>query len=257
MITDESKQLLLQQYYDRGILKKEIRSYEVSLWTLQDEFITVLKWSDVEQKGRIEKPIMILKTDGTQTLNFSIPMYVWYVVEDDEPHLEKRENPIWYNTQNGNIIANLRKIKVIINKWTEDEGIFEFVITSVQESHENDILTCELDCEGLAFHELGKIGYKINLSDDTFLDVYSKWEETQTGTEPIENIDFWCGEYGIGLTKWADNITQNSTEWYYKVDMNWNSFVNGTARDSTKIYEEPYISDWNDDLAPTAVESYM
>jgi hypothetical protein len=36
------------------MITEEIRSYEVSLWTLQDDFITVLKWSDVEQKGRIE-----------------------------------------------------------------------------------------------------------------------------------------------------------------------------------------------------------
>jgi len=34
MITNEQKENLLQQYYDRGVLKKEIRSYEVSLWTL-------------------------------------------------------------------------------------------------------------------------------------------------------------------------------------------------------------------------------
>jgi hypothetical protein len=40
----------------RTNLKREVRSYEVSLWTLQDEFITVLKWSDAEQRGRIENP---------------------------------------------------------------------------------------------------------------------------------------------------------------------------------------------------------
>lgn len=45
------EKMLEKQQNDRGYLKKEIRSYEVSLWTLQDEFITVLKWSDVEQKG--------------------------------------------------------------------------------------------------------------------------------------------------------------------------------------------------------------
>jgi len=47
------------------VLKKEIRSYEASLWTLQDDFLTVLKWSDVEQKGRIEHPKMTLNIDGT------------------------------------------------------------------------------------------------------------------------------------------------------------------------------------------------
>ena len=28
-----------------------IRSYEVSIWTLQDSFITVLKWANLENKG--------------------------------------------------------------------------------------------------------------------------------------------------------------------------------------------------------------
>jgi len=28
-----------------------IRSYEVSIWTLQDSFITVLKWANIENKG--------------------------------------------------------------------------------------------------------------------------------------------------------------------------------------------------------------
>jgi len=85
MITDEQVQLMLTQYHNRGILKKEIRSYEVSLWTLQDSFITVLKWSDVEQKGRIENPKMTLNIDGTEKFTFSIPMYyrVGVLVKDD------------------------------------------------------------------------------------------------------------------------------------------------------------------------------
>jgi len=36
MITDAQKDEALLKYYQRGILKKEVRSYEVSLWTLQD-----------------------------------------------------------------------------------------------------------------------------------------------------------------------------------------------------------------------------
>jgi len=65
MITNEQRNLKLEWYYNSNILKQEIRSYEVSLWTLQDEFITVLKWSDTEQKGRVEKPMMTIGIDGT------------------------------------------------------------------------------------------------------------------------------------------------------------------------------------------------
>ena len=109
MITNDQVNLTLEQHYNLGVEKKEIRSYEVSLWTLQDSFITVLKWSDVEQKGRIEHPKMILDVDGTQEFTCSIPMYY----RRDGILVE---NPNWYNTRNGNLIAGLRKIKVIFNK---------------------------------------------------------------------------------------------------------------------------------------------
>ena len=69
-----------------------IRSYEVSIWSLQDSFITVLKWADMDNKGQIQEPKMVLDVDGTQDFSFSIPMYL-------NPG---QENPIWYNTLNGN-----------------------------------------------------------------------------------------------------------------------------------------------------------
>jgi hypothetical protein len=61
------------------------------------------------------------------------------------------ENPNWYNTQNGKLMTGLRKIKVIFNKDTDIEEVFEFLIINIKESHEKDILTCEIECEGLAF----------------------------------------------------------------------------------------------------------
>ena len=157
MITDEQKGLILQQYYDRGVLNKEIRSYEVSLWTLQDDFMTVLKWSDVEQKGRIEDPKLTINVDGTQKFTFSIPMY--YRVNG-----KLIENPNWYNVQQGLLIMGLRKIKIIFNKGEEfnieDEemrakvrssNVFELLITKVTDTHEEDRLICSVECEGLAF----------------------------------------------------------------------------------------------------------
>ncbi len=74
--TREEQQLIIERDTGIGYNKKEIRSYEVSLWTLQDSFITVLKWSDVEQPGRIQEPKMKLNIDGTESFTFSIPMYI-------------------------------------------------------------------------------------------------------------------------------------------------------------------------------------
>jgi len=58
----------------------------------------------------------------------------------------------------------MRKIKVIFNKKTADEAVYEFLIVNTEESHEKDMSVCNVKCEGLAFHELGKRGYKISLS---------------------------------------------------------------------------------------------
>jgi len=49
------------------------------------------------------------------------------------------------------------------------------VITKVTKIHENDKPSCEISCEGLAFHELGKIGYKIELSTDVLVEENNEW----------------------------------------------------------------------------------
>ena len=249
MITDKEMTMVMQYYDDIGIRKKEIRSYEVSLWTLQDEFITVLKWSDVEQKGRIEEPIMTLNIDGTEEFTCKIPMYIRYKGE-------LIENPNWY-AKDEFMIVNLRKMKVILNKRTADEAVFEFLIVEVTEEHEKDILTCNIKCQGLAFHELGKIGYRVALSQETFNEIHDKWldAEHQEGEEPIMNVDFWCGKDGLRLPK-AEGQEQDPTIWYYKVEMNWYSFKEGTGRDPHKVYEEPYATNWNEVLQPLNVEEY-
>lgn len=162
------------------------------------------------------------------------------------------ENPIWYNTRNGNLMMNLRKIKVTFNKenysvlsgeatarkkelydlinsltatardyifelmstyrltveselnivttavdaYTDvikenrdnivrllretyapdrTKKVFEFLITKITEEHESDHLMCNVECEGLAFHELGKIGYRYDLSQANVEYDYEKY----------------------------------------------------------------------------------
>jgi len=49
----------------------------------------------------------------------------------------------------------------------------------VDEKHNDDnSLYCSIECEGLAFHELGKIGYKISLSDQDFYNDDYDWATT-------------------------------------------------------------------------------
>ena len=104
--------------------------------------------------------------DGTENFTFEIPMYIYR-------GMKRIENPIWYHVSNGELIADLRKIKLILNKTDKleeknKEKVYEFLITKVTETHDKDTLICAVECEGSAFHELGKIGYKISLSADAY-----------------------------------------------------------------------------------------
>ena len=247
-----------------------LRPYEISLWTLQDGFITVLKPIGLHNKGQIETPKCQIKNDGTLELNFSIPMYY-------RENGELVENPIWYNVINGSLIVNLRKLKLIFNKGEEGEEVFEFVINNVFETHTDGQLRCEVSAEGLAFQELGKVGYKISLSSQDFIDEYNDWyvsthdseatnkqKEGQEIAEPINNINYWC-----------EKIFQNS-RWTYEIQMDWSAFDGITEslsneeredrglRRTDKIYEEEYISSWevqgkgtvNEILVPAQMEGF-
>jgi len=141
------------------LTNKNPRQYEVQLWTLQDDFIAVLKGFNVDNFGTIEEPEMKLSDDSEDSFSFKLPMYI-------KENGVYKENPIWYNVTEGNLIANLRKIKVIFYKGSARQRIFEFVITKVTETHDGFEKTCEVECEGLAFNELGKTGYNISLSQE-------------------------------------------------------------------------------------------
>ena len=224
------------------MVNKDIRPYEISLWTLQDGFITVLKPLGLGNKGQLEEPQFVLKTDGTQQLTFKIPMYY-------RDGGELIENPIWYSYRDGLLIENLRKLKLIFAKGDATrEKIFEFVITKITETHSGGQLVCEVESEGLAFQELGKNGYKLSFSQESFQLDYDKWwedENRKEENEPIASIDYW-----------AKQIFEN-TDWNYEVRMDWSSFdgvldeseraKNAKLRQSNKIYEEEYIASWKDD----------
>ena len=252
--------------------KKNIRSYEVSIWTLQDSFITVLKPLNLEHKGAIQDGKITLQDDGENRISFSIPMYI-------REKGEFIENPLWYNTEDGNLIANLRKLKVIFNKTTTDERVFEFIITKVTENHEGFEKTCEIEGEGLAFNELGKQGYKISLSED---DLYNEVSDELDALGENNSTDEISVKNNINY--WIDKVLAG-TNWSYSIQMDW-SIVDGVIdqyeegatrysdlteeqratlnfnreskglRRHDRIYEDAYVSSWsisNNALIPAAV----
>lgn len=226
------------------MIKNISRDYEVSIWTLQDSFIAILKQSNLENKGTIQDPQITLKDDGDNTFSFKIPMYIRENTGVTEPFFKDgnvwRENPIWYTVRNGNLIANLRKIKVIFDKGGENEKVFEYIINNVKEEHEGYSKYCEVECGGLAFHELGKQGYEIELSQAIYDKDVQDWKENPTDTMPINNINYWIEKVLAG------------SNWIYDINMDWSLYdgiigpraSNDGVRQPTKVYDQPYISNW-------------
>jgi len=198
---------------------KAIRPYEMSVWTLRDSYLATLKAPGVENKGQIEEPEFSLKNDGTQEIKFKIPMYYWH-------NNELVENPYWYDVKHGLLMTGLRKIKLIFNKRTKDEKVFEFLVTMVEELHDtNKSLYCSVAASSLVFQELGKRGYKISLSSDDFIQEYNDYldllDETEYTSEeyeeelknaPKENINYWC-----------DKLFEN-IDWDYSIQMDWTNY---------------------------------
>ena len=234
------------------MVQEYIRPYELSIWTLQDEFITVLKWSEIENKGQIQNGTVELIDDGTEKLELSVPLYYY---DGDR----KIKNPLWQDIENKTIIPHLHKIKLIFNKMTEDEAIYEFLITSIDETHENEEITYDIHCEGLAFHELGKIGYKVSLSSDDFLEDWNNWfKNGQVGAQPAQNLQYWNDK--IFKYTNSNGEVKSRYNWEYEVQMDWSSFSFSGERDSSIVYEEEYVSSWNTtdtyETLPNQIESF-
>ena len=233
-----------------GNYSDRIRSYEISIWTLQDRFLSVLKWASMDCKGQIQNPEMTLRDDGTQELSFSIPKY--YYDKD-----KRIDNPMWLHLENQPLEANLHKLKVVFNKGTADEKIFEFLVISVVHDHAQDSVMLTIKAEGLAFHELGKLGYKIALSETNYTNALDEWKKTGVAndTAPLNNIQFW-----------NDLVFKNSDgqyrwNWTYEVRMDWSAFspqVGGGQKRADVLYEDEYVSAWeirDKQLFPKTIQS--
>lgn len=137
------------------------------------------------------------------------------------------------------IEANMHKLKVIFNKGTDDEAVEEFIVVSVVETHTQDNIIIEVSAEGLAFHELGKIGYKISLSSDDFNEASYQWfTQGMVGEEPINNINYWND------LVFKDEDGNWKYDWEYEICMDWSSYSQGANRESDVIYEDEYVSSW-------------
>jgi len=61
---------------------------------------------------------------------------------------------------------------------------------------------------------------------------------------PRQTIQYWNDKMDFLLPYPDSNNSLIPNQWYYKIEMNWNTYDSNMGRDSDKIYEDAYISSW-------------
>ena len=148
------------------------RPYEISLWSHNDRFLSILTSSDAPSLGSAYDPHWYDGINGEKKLTFTIPIKYF-----DPQTNEFVNNEKWYNElKQSHTLANEKKVKLIFDKLKTDpvsgdyiHDIYEFVIEEmVEERNENELL-CKVTCLGAAFKELGKTGTELVLNFDTMI----------------------------------------------------------------------------------------
>lgn len=197
-------------------LHEETRPYKIDVFGLQDNFISVLQSYQDNFIGQIVEPYMEIKDDGTQTFSCKIPKF--YL---DEIHNTKVINPRWKDVQYGVLAENTRVLKIYIKFDDEEQPkIFPFIIDKIVNKRDKDFSVYkEITGNGLAFAELGKLGFKIELNS-TILE-----QDFEKDSTTLATIDYWLDkvfpnekdENGI-IRKWL-------TPWSYEIRMDWRGYL--------------------------------
>lgn len=149
------------------------------------------------------------------------------------------ENPRWRDTENGILAENTRVIKVFI-QYPEEEKVFPFIIDKITDSRDNNFQVIKkVEATGLAFAELGKTGYKLELNDQT---IKNDWKEN---IEALPTINYWLDKVFPNEKDVDGKITRWLTPWSYEIRMDWSGYNDGDTRARDKIYEDIHITSWN------------
>ena len=254
------------------------RPYKIEVFGLQDNFIGVLQTYEDRFLGQVIEPNISIKKDGTQTFECRIPKFFLSEIPN-----QKIINPLWEDVEKGIIAENTCVIKVTID-FDGEIKTYPFIIDKIINKRETDFSVYkEITGNGLAFAELGKIGYKLELNS------YTLEEDFKKNPDTTANINYWLDKIFPNKKNEKGEVTQWLTPWCYEIRMDWRSYLNTTDNtyleggnsvwpenyteyftgdsdeilddanvivdagggeqiyellDSGKIYEKPYVADW-------------
>ena len=229
---------------------KYIRPYKVEIYGLQDNFIGTLQSYNDSSIGRVQEPILEISTDGTQKFTCSIPKY--YI---DKATNQKLPNPRWEDTENGILAENTRVLKVFV-KYPNETKVYPLIIDNLTTKRDDHFAVYrEITANGLAFAELGKLGYKLELTHATLEADYKENSKT------VATINYWLDKVFPNERDANGKVIKWLTPWCYEIRMEWESLT-GEILASDKIYDSPCVNSWgltNDGkmLSPQGVSDYI
>ena len=181
--------------------QKEKKRYSLTLWNHKDEFLTLLKSPNQQSEGETWDEEINSSITGEETLRFTIPMWFW----------NKKENTFVPNDKWEKIL-NEEKIRYTeFNNMGEISSIKEFVLKNFIERRNGQKKTASCECQSLAVYELSKIGWGIELNEDSVTEA-----ELKENNKELLTINYWIAKILYSYTKLGRVETDDDKIMLYK-----------------------------------------
>lgn len=129
---------------------------------------------------------------------------------------------------------NTRVLKAFV-RFKDKTKIFCFIIDKITDSRDDNFSVYKkVSANGLAFAELGKIGYKLELTQDTL--------ELEVEKDPtiVPTINYWLDKVFPNEKDGNGNVIRWLTPWCYEIRTEYYE----SNRAKGKVYDEEYVNNW-------------
>lgn len=133
------------------------------------------------------------------------------------------------------LAENTRILKAFV-RFDDKVKIYPFIIDKIVDSRDDNFSVYkQVSANGLAFAELGKVGYKLELTQDT-LEL-----EVEKDNTIVPTIDYWLDKVFPSEKDANGKVTRWLTPWCYEIRTEYYE----SDRVAGKVYDEEYVNNWN------------
>ena len=133
------------------------------------------------------------------------------------------------------LAENTRILKAFV-RFDDKVKIYPFIIDKIVDSRDDNFSVYkQVSANGLAFAELGKVGYKLELTQDIL-----EFEVEKDNTI-VPTIDYWLDKVFPSEKDANGRVKRWLTPWCYEVKTEYYE----SDRVAGKVYDEEYVNNWN------------